>query len=156
MISASSSSSSFASCGSRSSMVSPPLAQLGRSLERHEQRLEVVRIIVAHPVDEEGWRAVHAAANAAQEVLVDPVRVDVLRELLVEQVEVELDRLSVGTQVVDPQTLLVLVKMVMHLPEPVLGGRRLGLLGRVFGMGMRGADREVAEDEPQLLLHPFL
>src|SRR5437667_11578919 len=138
MISASSSSSSFASCGSRSSMVAP---RADRTVERREQRLEVVGIIVPDPVDEEGGRAVHAAANTAQEILVHAVRVDVFLELLVEQVEVELDRSSVGAQVVDPQTLLVLVQMVMHLPEPALGGRSFGRLGGELGVRMGRAAR---------------
>src|SRR5216117_380298 len=139
MISASSSSSSFASCGSRSSMVGP---HADRTVERREQRLELVRIIVPHPVDEEGGRAVHAAANTAQEILVHAVRVDVFLELLVEQLEVERDRLGVGTKVVDPQTLLVLVQLVVHLPESVLGGRGFGRLSGELGVRMCRADRE--------------
>src|SRR6476469_2575814 len=104
MISASSSSLSSASSGSRSS-ISAPRADPCRAVERSEQRLEVVRVVVAGPVDEEGGGPVHAAADAAEEILVDPVRVDVLRELLLEKVEIELERPSVGTKVVDLEML---------------------------------------------------
>ena len=75
---------------------------------------------------------------------------------LLEQVEIELERTSVRTKVVDLQMLLVLVEVIVHLPEPVLGGSGLGRLRRVLGMRMRGTDREVAEHEPELLSHPFL
>src|SRR5512132_4617282 len=51
---------------------------------------------------------------------------------------------------------LVLVEVIVHLPEPVLGGRSLGCLRRVLRMRMCGADWEVAEHEPELLSHPFL
>src|SRR5436190_7196695 len=155
MISASCSSPSSASCGSRSS-ISAPRADPCRTVERGEQRLEVVGVVVAHPVDEEGGRPVHAAADAAQEILVDPVRVNVLRELLLEEVEIEVERTSVGTKVVDLQMLLVLVEVIVHLPEPVLGGRGLSRLRRLLRMRMCGTDREVPEHEPELLSHPFL
>src|SRR6476660_5159676 len=155
MISASCSSASSASWGSRSS-ISAPRADPCRNVERSQQRLEVVGVVVAHPVDEEGGRPVHTAADAAEEILVDPVRMNMLRELLLEQVEIELERTSVGTEVVDLQMLLVLVELVVHLPEPVLGSGGLGRLRRVLGMRMRGSDREVAEREPELLSHPFL
>src|SRR6266550_846424 len=154
MISASCSSASSASCGSSSS-ISAPRADPCRTVEGSQQRLEVVGVVVAHPVDEEGGRPVHAAADAAQEILVDPVRVNVLRELLLEQVEVELERLSVGTKVVDLQMVLVLVEVIVHLPEPVLGGRGLSCLRRVLRMRMCGADGEVAEHESELFSHPF-
>src|SRR6476469_47416 len=139
MISASSSSPSSASCGSRSSISAP---RAGRTAERGEQRLEVVGVVVAHPVDEEGGRPVHAAADPAEEILVDPLRVNVLRELLLEQVEIELERTSVGTKVVDLQMVLVLVEVIVHLPEAVLGGRALSCLRRVLRMRMCGTDRE--------------
>ena len=46
---------------------------------------------MARPIDVEGRRAVHAAAHAAHEVLVDASCVEVLNQLSVEHVEIELE-----------------------------------------------------------------
>ena len=76
---------------------------------------------------------------------------DVLGEPFAEQVEVEVEQPSVGVEVVVRKALLVLVQVVVHLPEPALRGRAFGRLRRLLGMGMRGRDGEVPEDESQPL-----
>ena len=78
---------------------------------------------MAQTVDEERRRPVHAASNAAQEVIVDPIGVDVLGELFAEQVEVKVEHPSVGVEIVVRQASLVLVQVVVHLPEPPLRRR---------------------------------
>src|SRR5213593_1515007 len=155
MISASSSSPSSASRGSSSSISSTPI-DLRRAPQGLEQGLELVRVVMAQPVDEGCGRPVHAAPNATHEILMHPIGVDVLGELLVEQVEVEVERLGVGAKIIVGEVPLVLVQMIVHLPEPAFGRRSFGRLGRLFGVGMRGGDWEVAEDESQLLPHALL
>src|SRR5881409_2851322 len=137
MISASSSSPSSASRGSSSSISSTPI-DLRRAPQGLEQGLELVRVVMAQPVDEECGRPVHAAPNATHEILVHPIGVDVLGELILEQVELEVELLSVGTKIVVREVSLVLVQMIVHLPEPALGRRSLGRLGRLLCVGMQG------------------
>jgi len=48
------------------------------------------------------------------------------------------------------------VERVVHGPERVLGGRRLRRLGGVTGVGVHRLEREVAEDEAQLVAEPRL
>jgi len=92
---------------------------------------------MAQSVDEERGCPIHAAPNATHEILVHPIGVDVLGELLVEQVEIEVERLSVGAEIIVREVSLVLVQMIVHLPEPALRSRGFGCLGRALGVGMR-------------------
>jgi hypothetical protein len=77
-------------------------------------------------------------------------------QILVEQVEVQPEFLGIPTQVVVAQAFLVLVEKIVHLPELALRCRSLGGLGRLFGVRMRGRNREVAKDEPEPLTHAGL
>src|SRR5438874_12303232 len=70
-----------------------PRLPRGGPLEGGEQGLGVG--VVPHAVDVEGRRAVHAAPNAAQEVLVDPRGVNVLGKIPVESLDVEGELLGV-------------------------------------------------------------
>ena len=86
------------------------------------------------PLMKKVGRAVHAAAHAAEEVLLHPIRVDVVGQVPVEQPRRRARAFGVGTEVVVVQALLVLVEQVVHLPELALGGRGLGRLRRVLGV----------------------
>ena len=121
-----------------------------------QQRVEVVRVVVSHAVDEEPWSPVDAAADAAHEVLADALGVDVLVELAFEPLGVEPEAVGVGEQALSVQPLLVLIQKVVHRPEPVLRGCRLRSLRGLRGVRMCRRDREVAKDEAKLVSHRFL
>ena len=55
-------------------------------------------------------------------------------ELVSETREVETERVGVSDQVRQAEAVLVREQQVVHLPEPSLGSRRLGRLGRVLGV----------------------
>jgi len=70
------------------------------------------------PVDEERRRPVHAASNAAQEVLVDQIGVDVLGEPLAEQVEIEVGHPSVGVEIVGRKALVSIAAKIGEHARP--------------------------------------
>src|SRR3989442_9512917 len=117
-------------CSSRPSFGRPG------SLQSAEQGLELVRTVVPRTIDVKGWRAVHAAPHAAQEVLADPFGVDVLGQLFVEHLDVQAELLGVGAEALAAQAPLLLVEEVVHLPELALGRGSLGGLGGSFGIGV--------------------
>src|SRR3989442_1477550 len=76
-------------------------ARLGRhrsAFESGNQGLDVIRVVVPDTVDVEAGRAVDAAPHAAHEVLADPGGVDMLRQLSVELLDVEPERLRIGSE----------------------------------------------------------
>src|SRR5260221_14796252 len=66
---------------------------LGRhsSLDCSEERLQLIRIIVAYPIDEEGRCAVHSTAYPAQEILVHAIGMHVLSHLALERLLIEIE-----------------------------------------------------------------
>src|SRR5438445_13031321 len=84
------------------------------SLQGGEQGLEVVRVVVTHPVDVEGGRSVHAASHAAHEVFADPGGAHVLCQFLVEEVDVKSQLFGVGVEILVVEPPLILVEEVVH------------------------------------------
>src|SRR6185436_20639836 len=107
-----------------------------RPLERREQDLGFVRVVVPDAVDVEGRCPVHAAPHAVHEVLVDPGLVHVLRHLLVEPLDVQSELLRIPVEIWIGQVTLALVQQVMHLPESALRIGGFCCLGRVLRMWM--------------------
>ena len=70
------------------------------------------------PVDEGRRRPVHAASNAAQEVLVDQIGVDVLGEPLAEQVEIEVEHPSVRVEIVGRKALVNIAAKIGEYARP--------------------------------------
>ena len=66
----------------------------------------------------------------------DPRGVNVLGKIPVESLDVEGELLGVRMEITVAQAPLVLVQEVVHLPEPDLGGRGLGGLRGLFGVGV--------------------
>src|SRR2546422_4196012 len=76
---------------------------------------------------------------------------DVLSHLLLEPLHIELEFFLVsGEESVVAERCLILVEKIVHLPEPPLGGGRLGGCCGPFRLWVGGRDGEVSEDEPQL------
>src|SRR5947209_18990114 len=76
---------------------------------------------------------------------------DVLSHLLLEPLHIELEFFLVsGEESVVAERCLILVEKIVHLPEPPLGGGRLGGFRGPFRLRVGGRDGEVSEDEPQL------
>src|SRR4029453_17268569 len=80
----------------------------GSSLQRGDQALLGVRVVVPRTVDVEGRRAVRAAPHAAEEIVVDSIGVDVLGKFGVEVPDVEPELLGVAPYVLVLEALLVL------------------------------------------------
>src|SRR4051812_17369366 len=100
----------------------PTAASGAGAFERCLQRLQVVRRVVPHAVDEERWRTVHVAPHTAHEVLAQARGVGLRLHLLSEARDVQAEVLGGLQQVRVIQRLLVLVQVVVHLPELALGG----------------------------------
>jgi hypothetical protein len=106
---------------------------------------------VTPPVDEEGGRPVHAAADTAHEVFTDALGVCAPRQLDLEPIEIQRKLGGIRNVVFVLQRILSLVQHVVHLPEPALCGCRLRGLGRVLGVWMNLRQREVPEHQPHLI-----
>ena len=104
---------------------------------------EVIRAVVAAPVDEERRRAGHAAQVRALYVLGDAVRAHVLLQVLGEASDVQPEPLGVRDQIGRPQCVLVLEQQVVHLPECALIGGGLGGLGGELGVRVHVGERQM-------------
>ena len=94
----------------------------------------------------------HAALAAALDVLVDPLPVDLIPQLVVETLQIELQRLGVAAQILLLQMELVLEQGVVHRPELVLGtGRFRGFRGELR-VRMDFGERKVPEREADAML----
>src|SRR5438445_283742 len=96
---------------------SPPLASVKCSRARGalqcvQQGVGIPGVVVAHAVDVEGRRPVHAASHSTHEVLVDPLEMGLVCHLLVEQLDVEPELLGVRMEVLVAKMPLVLVEEV--------------------------------------------
>src|SRR5258706_5873714 len=119
--------------------------------DRGQQRCRLPRTVVSHFVDEQGRRAVDAAAHAAQEILADARRVRARDEILAESREIEREGLGVREQAVVVQRRLVLEQQIVHRPEAVLRACRLGRFGGALGVRVHVAQWKVAIHETQLV-----
>src|SRR3989441_5096172 len=119
--------------------------------ERGDQGTKSGIAVVSGAPDEERRRPVDAASDATHEVLSNPARMDMLSDLLLEPLHIQLEFLLVfREESVVAERCLILVEKIVHLPEPPLGGGRLGGFRGPFRIRVGGRDGEVSEDEPQL------
>src|SRR5947209_12065401 len=119
--------------------------------ERGDQRAKSGIAIISGATTEERRSPVDTASDAAHEVFFNPTRMDVLSHLLLEPLHIELEFFLVsGEESVVAERCLILVEKIVHLPEPPLGGGRLGGFRGPFRLWVGGRDGEVSEDEPQL------
>src|SRR5262245_38788388 len=87
-----------------------------RDLDGSEEGIEVVGAVVAEAIDEEGGRAVDAAAHPTHEILAHPALVRPTLHLGDEAVGIEADAGGVLDQVIVAERALMLEKRVVHLP----------------------------------------
>src|SRR4051794_18637237 len=100
-------------------------------LDGVQQRIEIVRTVMAKAIDKERRRAIDAAACAAEHVFAYALGVGAAREFVEEGLEVEVKLLRVTGQVVGFEGFLVLEQEVVHVPELPL---RAGGLGSFRGL----------------------
>src|SRR5947209_10768780 len=95
--------------------------------ERRDQGTKSGIAIVSRATNEERRRPVDTALDATHEVFSNSPQMDMLSNLLLEPLHVQLEFLRiVGEDSMVGQGCLILVEKIVHLPEPPLGGRRLG------------------------------
>ena len=71
-------------------------------------------------------------------------------QVLDEALEVEAQLLGVVVQVGRAQRVLVFEEQIVHLPEPLLGRRRLSCLGGQLGVRVDVVQRQVPPDVAQI------
>src|SRR5256886_10263633 len=119
--------------------------------ERRDQRTKSGITIVSRATNEERRRPVDTALDATHEVFSNSPQMDMLNNLLLESLHVQLEFLRiVGEESMVGQGCLILVKKIMHLPEPPLDGGRLGGFRGPFRLRVGGGNGEVSENEPEL------
>src|ERR1700744_4036699 len=112
---------------------------------------------MAHAMDEEAGRAVHAAAHAAEKIAADLRGIVSSRQCVAQLRGRETRRLRKREdegqrQVRVVQAGLVLKEAVVHVPEPSVRAGEFGRLGGRFGEWMRLCQGEMPKDESQGLL----
>ena len=107
------------------------------------------RAVVWEAVDEDRRRAPRTACQRARAVGLDPVEMDMRRELLPELLGVEPDLVGVAFQVGPLERLLAAKEEVVHGPEAPLRGRRLARLRRGERVRMDLDEWEVSEGEAE-------
>src|SRR5256886_8032331 len=119
--------------------------------ERRDQRTKSGIAIVSRATNEERRRPVDTALDATHEVFSNPPEMDMLSDLLLYPLHVQLEFLRiVGEESMVGEGRLVLVKKIMHLPEPPLHGGRLGGFRGPFRLRVGGGNGEVSENELEL------
>src|SRR5438445_4391030 len=116
--------------------------------ERRDQRTKSGIAIVSRATNEERRRPVDTALDATHEVFSNPPEMDMLSDLLLEPLHIQFEFLRVvGEESMVAEGRLILVEKIMHLPEPPLGGGRLGGVRCPFRLRLRGGNGEVSENE---------
>src|SRR2546422_3935690 len=128
--------------------------------ERRNQWTELGIAVVSHTIDEESWRPVDSAPDAAHVVFLHPRRVDMLSYLALQPRDIHVEPFSMsGEEAFVAQRPLILIQIIVHLPEPPLLRCRLSHLRCPLSLRVRVCDWEVPEDEfqsgPEFLLDPF-
>src|SRR5256712_12325406 len=119
-------------------------------IERRDQRTKSGITIVSRASNEERRRPVDTALDATHEVFSNSPQMDMLNNLLLKSLHVQLEFLRiVGEESMVGQGCLILVKKIMHLPEPPLDGGRLGGFRGPFRLRVGGGNGEVSENEPE-------
>ena len=106
----------------------------------------VVCAVVAAPVDEERRCAGDTAQVGRLHIGRDPGRAETLVRIPSEPGDIEPELLGVADQVGGAQFVLMAEEEIVHWPERVLDGGRLGCLGGVLGVWMDVCERAVAPD----------
>src|SRR5258705_6232914 len=102
------------------------------------ERLDVPWAVVADAVDEESRGPVYAAADSALEIFADARGEFVGLQVLFELGCIQSDRGGIFDEVRVVEAVLVLEKIVVHLPELALRACGLGGFGGVLGVGVHG------------------
>src|SRR5262245_57588799 len=106
--------------------------------------------VETYAVDEERWRSIHAATNAAREIAANALGHVVVLECLADTRKVEAQLAGVAEQISIAQAILVFVQQIVHGPELSLKRRSLGHPRRSRGVGMCLGKWKVAEHETQI------
>ena len=102
-------------------------------------------------VDEEGRGSLDTALNASEQILLDLRCISVVRHVLFEAVDVEVESCSVLEQVLIVKGALMLEEVVVHLPEFALVRRGLGRFSGALRMRVDFAQWEVSVDKAKLV-----
>ena len=109
--------------------------------------------IVTHAVYKKGWRAIHAAADAAPEVIANFFRIRPSGELARNPLCIDPDARRVSQEVRVLERVLIVEKHVVHLPESPLRAGGFGCLRRVLSVGVRLRERKVPKHKSQVIAH---
>src|SRR3989441_4558725 len=126
-----------------------------KSLPQRFQQ-ELPRAVVALTVDEERRRPVHAAADAAREILAHARLEPTLRERRGGPLPINAQLLGVADEVSILERVLVLEQQIVQRPELAVLRRRLGQLGSVLRVLVHARQRKMAVDEAQIRSHAAL
>ena len=108
----------------------PARLDLGvRCTDRRAERIDVVRPMMALPIDEECRSARDAADIGRLNVLCDAGLVDVVPQVIAEAVDVEAELAGVADEIGRRELVLVREQEVVHLPEGALCAGSLSSLG---------------------------
>jgi hypothetical protein len=113
------------------------------------QHVEVEGAIMAHAVNEEGRRAIDAAADAAHKMLTHARRIDMPGDLAGKAGDIEAETGRILDQMVALKGILMLEQQIVHVPELALYSGRLCGFCRVLSMRVDHGQREVTKDAAQ-------
>jgi hypothetical protein len=130
----------------------PLIDDLGmRLLDGRQELADTDDPVISNVVQEEGGRPTDAAAQAVLEVLTDLICVGARSQLTTDPGSVKVEIGRVLQQVVIFERVLVLEEAGMHLEELPLGPSGFGRFGGVLRVRVQPREREVAEDEAELV-----
>ena len=107
-------------------------------------------------VDEERWCSIDAAAHAAEEIGLYLCGESPLRQRISQAEIGESQGAAQSKNQGQAELVLVRVKPIVHFPEAVMRSGVFGSLRRGLREWVRLGQREVAENEPQLLAESLL
>ena len=107
-------------------------------------------------INEKRWRTIYTAPYATAKILLNLGYHPGGGEIAHEPLSVELQGLGQRDQIPIPQFILVLIKHVVHFPEPVLQGGGFRCTSGGESMSMNLGQGKVAKYEPQISTHLFL
>ena len=107
-------------------------------------------------VDEERWCSIDAAAHAAEEIGLYLCGESSLRQRISQPEIGESQGVAQAKNQGQAELILVRVEPIVHFPEAVMRSGVFGSLRRRLREWVRLGQREVAENEPELLAEPLL
>src|SRR6202050_3045983 len=125
-------------------------------IDRFGEFLVGIRACVLLAVDEERWCSIDAAAHAAEEIGLYLCSEAPLRQRISQPEIGKSQGPAQAKNQAQAELVLIRVKPIVHFPEAVTRSRVFGGLRRRLREWVRLGQREVAENEPELLAEPLL